>query len=218
MTQARPFYLGLRCRLPKRRSRLAVAALLIALAVSGHSLPARAELVNGLPAAFAVDGLIGAGSLVSIVGNSVDLARGKPSRGWMYSGFILGFMNTAIGALVTPIILLTSGPSPIEYGTANMCSDSSTVTAAMPNPQSYPCGPNRLDVAVGLSVAHSVLGITNLALSFRNAVIWNRQRSADIDAAAKAPASPLASLRVAPFVNRDLRSGMFYGVSLSLSN
>lgn len=189
-------------------------ALSVVLFVTGHSRPARAELVSGLQAAFTVDALIGGGSIVSIIGNSVDLARKKPHRAWMYSGFILGSINTAIGVLVAPIILATSGAQPVAYGAENMCEDRSTKTATT-DAQLYPCGPNRLDVALGMTVAHSVVGLTNIALAVRNAMLYRR-----LGLAGEGPQPPppvLSSLRVAPVISRDLTGAPMYGAVVSLS-
>ena len=190
-------------------------ALAAALCVCSHSRPARAELVNGLTAAFTVDAIIGAGSLVSIVGNSVDLGTKRPHRAWMYSGFILGSINTAIGVLVAPIILATSGAQPVAYGAEMSCSDKSTVTPTMPIAQEYPCGPSRLDVAVGMAAAHSIVGLTNLALAIRNAMLYRR-----LGLTGERPPAPppvLSSLRVAPVVSRDMTGAPMYGAVVSLS-
>jgi hypothetical protein len=41
-------------------------------------------------------------SLVSIGGNAANIAMQNPQRGWMYSGYICGFMNT----LISPIMFI----------------------------------------------------------------------------------------------------------------
>ena len=89
-----------------RASLVFVAAFLVALFGFAHRAEAQASTpkaeftVDNVGAALTVDAIIGTGSIVSIIGNSVDLARGKPQRGWMYSGFALGFMNAAMGPII----------------------------------------------------------------------------------------------------------------------
>lgn len=92
-----------------RSSRVSSLCVLAFLAVLfGMSRSAAAQdaqmpapfTADNVGAALTVDAIIGTGSVVSIIGNSVDLARGKPQRGWMYSGFALGFMNAAMGPII----------------------------------------------------------------------------------------------------------------------
>lgn len=192
-----------------------LAALLVTVGLlCAQSRPARADLVPGLNVAFTVDALIGVGSLISIAGNAADLAHKKPTRGWMYSGFILGFMNTAIGVLVAPIILATSNPPfAIEPGNQSVCNDKATG-------QDFPCGADRPQIAIGMAIGHTVVGLTNMALAIRNAVIWHRQRVAagttDTHPAEVASATKIR-YNVAPVVSRDLAGSPMYGLSLSLS-
>lgn len=187
--------------------RLSLAITLAVALFAAAERPAMAQLAPGLDAAFTVDALIGAGSLVSIIGNSVDLGTKRPHRAWMYSGFILGSINTAIGVLVAPIILATSGPQPVAYGNENMCVDDSVTPS-----QSFPCGPNRLDVALGLAAGHSVIGIVNLALAIRNAMLY-RRLGLDWE---RQPPSFWSHLRVAPMSGRDMTGAPLYGASVSL--
>lgn len=88
----------------------AALALLLAL-LGGELRPAHAQdmmpavergFLPGQEAAFAIEGVMIGGSVISIVGNAVDLARGTPHKGWMWSGYILGFMNT----VVSPILMI----------------------------------------------------------------------------------------------------------------
>lgn len=41
----------------------------------------------------------GTGGLVTIIGNSVNLARRPPDRGWPISGYVLGPLNVLVGSL-----------------------------------------------------------------------------------------------------------------------
>lgn len=41
----------------------------------------------------------GTGGLVTIIGNSVNLARRTPDRGWPISGYVLGPLNVIVGSL-----------------------------------------------------------------------------------------------------------------------
>jgi hypothetical protein len=189
-----------------RRAARAVA-LLAALLIFTPSQEAHADLVTGLNAAFTVDAFIGAGSVVSLVGNAVDLARSRPQRGWIYSGFILGTANLAAG-----LITIFFGGDPIEYQGTNMCYDQASMTT-------NPCGPNTPQIQYGLGIAQTVLGAVNLGLAIRNSVIWHRHRVAEIEQ--KAPAapapSPLAHLQVAPLVSRGVAGLPVYGVTVNLA-
>lgn len=199
----------------RRGTRSMLAALLVTLGLlCAESRPARADLVPGLNVAFTVDALIGAGSLISIAGNAYELAHKRPTRGWMYSGFILGFMNTAIGVLVAPIILATSDPPfAIEPGNQSICNDTATG-------QDFPCGADRPQIAIGMAIGHTVVGLTNLALAIRSAVIWHRQRVAagtTGDLPAEVASAPKLRYNVTPTVSRDLTGNPAYGLSLSLT-
>lgn len=202
-------------RLAPPRLRAALAALAVAVTLLfADARPARADLVNGLNVAFTVDALIGTGSLISIAGNAVDLARKKPTRGWMYSGFILGFMNTAIGVLVAPIILAANDPPfAIEPGNESVCKDP-------PTGQTFPCGADRPQVAYGIAIGHTIVGVVNLALAIRSAVIWHRMRV--VEGTTQSPPGEIAHLKklkydVTPSVSRDLTGNPAYGVSFSLT-
>ena len=177
--------------------RAVVLGTVIAALLSLQSTPARAELYTGLDAAFTMDTLFGVGSLVAIGGNAVTLATGKPSRGFMYAGFVFGFINT----VMSPIIIV--------YGRG----DIEKVPAGMGG---FMHGPERPEIGYGLGLAHGVLGITSLALSIRNAVVWHRQRVAE----SMTPPEPVASrtfssLQLLPVLSRDSRGSALYGVVLS---
>jgi len=192
----------LRARRSRLRRLIREIALLVALFACGYAGSARAELVTGLDAAFTLDALIGAGSLVSIGGNAADLARKRPTRGWMYSGFILGTANVAAG-----LITVFFGGDPIEREGDNMCLDKPSGTV-------NPCGPNTPEIQYGLGIAQTAIGVTNLALAIRSAVIWHRLRAAESQ---EAPPPLSSSLRVAPVVGRDLAGAPLYGVALSFA-
>lgn len=98
-------------RILQRTVRWAAALALLVSLFGGEIRSARAQdmtppvergFLPGQAAAFAIEGVMMGGSLVSIVGNAVDLARGTPHKGWMWSGYILGFMNT----VVSPILII----------------------------------------------------------------------------------------------------------------
>jgi hypothetical protein len=185
------------------------AALLFALCLftlgsprSAHA-QAQGQLVTGLDAAFTIDALIGAGSVVSIVGNSVTLAKNKPQRGWMYSGFILGTANLAAG-----LITIFFGGDPVVYGNDMTCMD-------RPSGTTNPCGPKTPEIQYGLGIAQTILGAANLGLAIRSAVIWHRLREQEAAAAAPPP-SALSRLRITPTLGRDLGGAAQYGVAISL--
>lgn len=102
---------------PARARRAAWTAALCALlflAVSGASRPARAADVADQPGqevGVAIQSALWACSAVSIGGNAANIAMKNPQRGWMYSGFICGFVNT----LISPIILIYF-QDPAPYG------------------------------------------------------------------------------------------------------
>ena len=89
-----------------RRAALAAAlCALLFLVVSGASRPAHAAEVADQPGqavGVAIQSALWACSAVSIGGNAANIAMKNPQRGWMYSGFICGFVNT----LISPIILI----------------------------------------------------------------------------------------------------------------
>ena len=88
-------------RARRRRFALLLAALVVG-ALCTESRPAAAldNILPGQEAAFVIDGALGVGSVVSIVGNAVTLAQNRPQRSWMYSGFVLGWINTVIAPLL----------------------------------------------------------------------------------------------------------------------
>ena len=184
-----------------RRAKSGLAGLLaglLGLACLTDSRPARAELYTGLDAAFTMDALWGTGSLVALTGNAVTLIQGKPQRGWMYAGFIFGFVNL----VMSPIIIV--------YGRA----DIERVPSA--DGTHFDHGPNRPEIGFGMGAAHGVLGVTCLALSIRNAVLWHRQRVTE----SQAPTEPVASrtftnLQLAPLIARDNQGGALLGLTLT---
>ncbi|HMU41594.1 MAG TPA: hypothetical protein PKE31_21480 [Pseudomonadota bacterium] len=96
--------------------RLRVAfALLLAVCVL-HSRPARADgdiiVLPGQQMAFAIEGVVTACSLTSIIGNTVTAVRKEPNRAWMYSGFICGFINTA----TSPIVMVYGSDPKVAFG------------------------------------------------------------------------------------------------------
>lgn len=186
-----------------RRVQSGMAGLLaglLGLCCLADSRPARAELYTGLDAAFTLDALWGAGSLVAITGNAVTLIQGKPQRGWMYAGFIFGFVNL----VMSPIIIV--------YGRGDI---EKVPSDGIPVPH-FDHGPPRPEIGFGLGAAHGVLGITSLALSIRNAVLWHRARVAE----SKMVTEPVASrtftnLQLAPLVSRDSQGGALVGLVVS---
>ena len=97
-----------------RASQRLLGALLLS-AMLCESRTARAEEITVLPGqqmAFILEGAMAAGSLTSIVGNAVTGVRKTPSRAWMYSGFICGFINTA----TSPIVMVYGTDPKVEYG------------------------------------------------------------------------------------------------------
>ena len=97
-----------------RASQRLLGALLLS-AMLCESRTARAEEITVLPGqqmAFILEGAMAACSLTSIVGNAVTGVRKTPSRAWMYSGFICGFINTA----TSPIVMLYGTDPKVEYG------------------------------------------------------------------------------------------------------
>lgn len=97
-----------------RASQRLLGALLLS-AMLCESRSARAEEITVLPGqqmAFILEGAMAACSLTSIVGNAVTGVRKTPSRAWMYSGFICGFINTA----TSPIVMVYGTDPKVEYG------------------------------------------------------------------------------------------------------
>lgn len=97
-----------------RASQRLLGALLLSAMLS-ESRTARAEEITVLPGqqmAFILEGAMAACSLTSIVGNAVTGVRKTPSRAWMYSGFICGFINTA----TSPIVMVYGTDPKVEYG------------------------------------------------------------------------------------------------------
>jgi hypothetical protein len=97
-----------------RASQRLLGALLLS-AMLCESRSARAEEITVLPGqqmAFILEGAMAACSLTSIVGNAVTGVRKAPSRAWMYSGFICGFINTA----TSPIVMVYGTDPKVEYG------------------------------------------------------------------------------------------------------
>lgn len=186
-----------------RRVQSGVAGLVagaLGLCCLGDSRPVRAELYTGLDAALTMDALWGTGSLVAITGNAVSLIQGKPRRGWMYAGFIFGFVN-----LVMSPIIIVYGRGDIEY----VPSDN------MPVPH-FDHGPPRPEIGFGLGAAHGVLGITSLALSIRSAVLWHRARVAESQTVTEPVASrTFTNLQLAPMISRDSRGGALVGLVVS---
>ena len=97
-----------------RASQRLLGALLLS-AMLCESRTARAEEITVMPGqqmAFILEGAMAACSLTSIVGNAVTGVRKTPSRAWMYSGFICGFINTA----TSPIVMVYGTDPKVEYG------------------------------------------------------------------------------------------------------
>jgi hypothetical protein len=201
----------------RRRGALVLTLATTAALLTATSRPARAELLTGLDAAFTMDALIIAGGLVAVGGNAVDLARGKPSRGFMYAGFILGTVNIAAG-----LVTVFFGGDPITKTGTNVCADSYKNDANM-MPLMYSCGPPTPQIQYGLGVAQTLVGVADWALSIRNAVLWHRARLAEAGSLAPTPPPPpspaqavLRSLRVAPLLSRDLSGQAMYGLTVGL--
>lgn len=199
---------SLKLSVPKARPKVrtaqsGVAGLLagfLAVCTLCDSRPARAEIYTGLDAALTMDALWGTGSLVAITGNAVSLIQGKPRRGWMYAGFIFGFVN-----LVMSPIIIVYGRGDIEYVPSNN----------MPVPH-YDHGPARPEIGFGLGAAHGILGITSLALSIRSAVLWHRARVAESQTVPEPVASrTFTNLQLAPLVSRDSQGGALVGLTIS---
>lgn len=100
------------------RARRAAQALALStatlLGLSAASSTARADVADqpGQPAGVAIQAALFACSAVSIGGNAANIAMKNPQRGWMYSGFICGFINT----IVSPVVLIYfRNPEPV-YG------------------------------------------------------------------------------------------------------
>lgn len=99
------------------RARRAAQALALStatlLGLSAASSTARADVADqpGQPAGVAIQAALFACSAVSIGGNAANIAMKNPQRGWIYSGFICGFVNT----LISPIILIYF-QDPAPYG------------------------------------------------------------------------------------------------------
>ncbi|MBL8633727.1 MAG: hypothetical protein JNM40_10920 [Myxococcales bacterium] len=97
-----------------RASQRLLGALLLSVMLC-ESRAAHADEITVLPGqqmAFILEGAMATCSLTSIVGNAVTAARKTPSRAWMYSGFICGFINTA----TSPIVMVYGRDPQVEYG------------------------------------------------------------------------------------------------------
>lgn len=186
-THSRPLAPG---RTPQWATGAHLTGALLATGILCSGGAARAELYTGLNTAFTMNAILGTGALISVIGNGVTLAQNKPSRGWMYAGFVLGAINT----VMSPIIII--------YGRGDI------------GPVDGMHGPERPDIGFGLGAAHGILGATSLALSIRNAVIWHRQRLTESPLAQPVTlrSTMLANLSVAPLATRDARGGSLYGV------
>lgn len=90
-----------RPRTPRRGAGPALLALLALLGILHLARPAAAlETKPGQEVALGISSAFAAGSAVSIVGNSVYLAKGKPSRAWLITGYFFGTMNMVISPLL----------------------------------------------------------------------------------------------------------------------
>ncbi|HMY57900.1 MAG TPA: hypothetical protein PKI49_13630 [Pseudomonadota bacterium] len=98
------------------RASLKLCGTLVLAALVCDSRPARAGgdiiVLPGQQMAFILEGAMATCSLTSIVGNAVTGVRKTPSRAWMYSGFICGFINTA----TSPIVMIYGTDPKVEYG------------------------------------------------------------------------------------------------------
>ncbi len=98
------------------RKSLKLCGALVLAALVCDSRPVRAEgdiiVLPGQQMAFILEGAMATCSLTSIVGNAVTGVRKTPSRAWMYSGFICGFINTA----TSPIVMIYGVDPKVEYG------------------------------------------------------------------------------------------------------
>lgn len=97
-----------------RASQRLLGALLLSTMLC-ESRAAQAQEITVLPGqqmAFILEGAMATCSLTSIVGNAVTGARKTPSRAWIYSGFICGFINTA----TSPIVMVYGRDPQVEYG------------------------------------------------------------------------------------------------------
>jgi len=98
-----------------RRASLATALCGLTLAgVVTSARPAAADLVDqqGQQAGLAIQAVLYACSAVSIGGNAANIAMKHPQRGWMYSGFVCGFINT----VTSPVMLIFFRNAEPPYG------------------------------------------------------------------------------------------------------
>ena len=110
---ATPSSAGRPARVRRARGSAVLCALLLAL-LCGAARPAKAANVADQPGkevGVAIQSALWACSAVSIGGNAANIAMKNPQRGWIYSGFICGFVNT----LISPIILIYF-QDPAPYG------------------------------------------------------------------------------------------------------
>jgi len=68
----------------------------------------------GQPVGFAIEVALYACSVASIAGNALNIEFKNHQRGWMYSGFICGFINT----ILSPILIIYLQTPPV-YGTTS---------------------------------------------------------------------------------------------------
>jgi hypothetical protein len=66
----------------------------------------------GQAAGLAIQGLLYACSAVSIGGNAANIAMKNPQRGWLYSGFVCGFINT----VTSPVMIIFFNQAEPPYG------------------------------------------------------------------------------------------------------
>ena len=85
------------------------AAVFVTLGAPGGARADDFQLKPGWEVAFAIDAAVGTGSLVSIAGNAVTLARGTPQKGWIVSGYTLGIINTVLCPMLA---IYGTDPSP----------------------------------------------------------------------------------------------------------
>ena len=100
-----------------RAARASLASALCGLTLAGictAARPAAADLADqpGQSAGLVIQGMLYACSVASIAGNAANIAMKNPQRGWLYSGFICGFINT----VTSPVMLIFFADAEPPYG------------------------------------------------------------------------------------------------------
>lgn len=117
---------------PRRARQKVLGAALFAVALTGLagvSTPARAAVADedGQAVGVAIQAALFACSTTSIIGNSVNIVQNHPQRGWLYSGYICGFINALIGPITLiyfrepePVYGITTGAVHSVLGLTNL--------------------------------------------------------------------------------------------------